>query len=953
MKRILGLLLATLLVIFGQVEPANALEPNTDFVGTWDTTKLSEGSSDEFKISLPLEETGTYAFTVNWGDSNTTVIDWDPTQPEGQGPFSELPITHSYDSPGIYEITISGVIKGFGFRDAGDKLKITNISNWGNLNFGNSGGYFSGAANLEVSATDAPDLTGTTNLGYTFAGAAKFNGAVGNWNVSEVTNISSIFENATSFNQPLNDWNVSKVTLMRASFYGATSFNQPLDKWNVSNVWHFGGTFQSATSFNQDISDWDVVSGGVANLVIENDVADYQLEMIGFFSNTAITPFKYGKMLRAWAALVGTYEDPTITAPDHGFNISAKYPDDSETVSAREYLVNQGWEINDAGPVTLPTQIGRSSSVTVSYRNDQEVAETFDSVTLTGNSRRAFTISDTDCVNLELEPGDTCTSVLTFSPIFEGHQMAELRFHVSGKPNFIYRSAGFEIFGTGSCEANGFAGGSGTALDPFEISNLNELNCINAYSVDNGYLYLSKSFKLVADIDLNNEADVFSGIGTWWYGFDGSFDGNGHSITGMKLTGMFASMFPWITGSTVIKNLTLIDPSINSNWDAAAITNYADGNARIENVHVVGGLVENTSGGWAGGLVGQAYNLTLTGSSSSANVQLSGESNEVKTAGGLVEQADSNTLIENSYSTGTVSYLSSGENRTFRLGGLVGWIANATIKNSYVTGLIGTDSLDQTSHAAGIAGYARSITVENSFSAAEFEMPETVTTAAFIGEAEGSNILTGNFWNSEVSSISTDALAETGKLEAKTTADMKNLATYQAANWDITQYSGGETVWVKLANALPQLYFEPAALELPSQPQNNNPTPTPSPTLVPPVVIPPITSNPPTSEGEPGDKPENILVGNLTVLEFKELTKDQISNFDKEDAKLITQAKLVVLTMEQIRAIPAAAISAIKPSAIAKLTLGKLKSLRAAQIKALTNKQIAALSSKQRRVIGL
>ena len=87
---------------------------------------------------------------------------------------------------------------------------------------------FYGCANLTVLATDAPDLSGVTNMGSMFNGATSFNNPINHWDVSNVTQMYLLLAN-TAFNQPLNNWDVSNVTDMSQMFNGATSFNQPLN----------------------------------------------------------------------------------------------------------------------------------------------------------------------------------------------------------------------------------------------------------------------------------------------------------------------------------------------------------------------------------------------------------------------------------------------------------------------------------------------------------------------------------------------------------------------------------------------------------------------------------------------------------------------------------------------------------------------------------------------------
>ena len=228
--------------------PTPSPTPTTDpslFISQWKTDN-SGGVTTNTQIILPLESTGTYNFTVNWGDGSSNVIT----------SWNQAETTHTYSSAGTYTVTISGTIRGFRFNNSGDKTKIINIAQWGALRVGNSGGYFYGCSNLNATATDALNLTGTTNLSAMFATARSFNGAIGNWNTSSVTNMNFLFHD-TYFNQPIGNWDTANVTNMNRMFHTARGFNQPIGNWDTSKVTDMGVMFLSATSFNQNIGNWN------------------------------------------------------------------------------------------------------------------------------------------------------------------------------------------------------------------------------------------------------------------------------------------------------------------------------------------------------------------------------------------------------------------------------------------------------------------------------------------------------------------------------------------------------------------------------------------------------------------------------------------------------------------------------------------------------------------------
>ena len=105
------------------------------------------GTSTTKQFTLPLFSGASYNFTVNWGDSTTSAITTS-TSP-----------THTYALAGTYTIQLTeNVIGGFPriyFNSAGDRLKLTQISQWGGGTWSSMGNAFWGCSNLTISATDA------------------------------------------------------------------------------------------------------------------------------------------------------------------------------------------------------------------------------------------------------------------------------------------------------------------------------------------------------------------------------------------------------------------------------------------------------------------------------------------------------------------------------------------------------------------------------------------------------------------------------------------------------------------------------------------------------------------------------------------------------------------------------------------------------------------------------
>ncbi len=223
-----------------------------DFISVWDTSKTSAESSNADQIKLPLQSSGTYNFNVSWGDGNSDLIT----------AYNQTEVNHTYSNPGQYTLIINGTILGWGFQNTGDKLKIAEISQWGSLQLGNNEDYFAGCSNLNLTAIDNLNLTGTTSLSAAFYKCTNLgsSGIMNNWDVSSVTNMSYMFWDTISFNQDIGGWDVSSVTVMLGMFSGADTFNQDIGGWDVSSVTNMRTMFGAASSFNQDIGGWDVSS---------------------------------------------------------------------------------------------------------------------------------------------------------------------------------------------------------------------------------------------------------------------------------------------------------------------------------------------------------------------------------------------------------------------------------------------------------------------------------------------------------------------------------------------------------------------------------------------------------------------------------------------------------------------------------------------------------------------
>ena len=234
---------------------------NSSFITVWQTTMPNE------KITIPTNSSsGQYNYTVDWGDG--TLAD---TNLSGDA-------THTYTAARAYEVKITGDFPHIHFNGREGSDKIQAVRQWGDIQWKSMKEAFAGCSNLEITATDTPDLSAVTDMSRMFQNATSFNQDISNWDVSKVIDMHGMFHGATAFNQDISNWNVSNVEIMRNMFWKATSFNQDIGSWDVSNVTSITWMFEEATAFNQDIGDWNV-SSSISMLGMFKDATSFNQDI--------------------------------------------------------------------------------------------------------------------------------------------------------------------------------------------------------------------------------------------------------------------------------------------------------------------------------------------------------------------------------------------------------------------------------------------------------------------------------------------------------------------------------------------------------------------------------------------------------------------------------------------------------------------------------------------------
>ena len=225
---------------------------NLSFVTQWTTT-----GSDE-KVTIPFVDDESMNFTIDWGDGSTadTVTAYDDNLGGGA-------IDHTYAAANTYTVTMTGTITSIKFNNGGDKAKLVKITNWGTFKITIDDAFW-GCSNLDITATDAPDLSSltgySTGLSHCFHGCTALTsiGKASAWDLSNVTRIAYMFDGCTNFNQDITMWDTSSVTSFQNAIHDATSFNQNISSWDTSAATAgFPAMFDGATSFDQNLNTWD------------------------------------------------------------------------------------------------------------------------------------------------------------------------------------------------------------------------------------------------------------------------------------------------------------------------------------------------------------------------------------------------------------------------------------------------------------------------------------------------------------------------------------------------------------------------------------------------------------------------------------------------------------------------------------------------------------------------
>ena len=203
---------------------------------------------------------------------------------------------------------------------------------------------------------------------------------------------------------------------------------------------------------------------------------------------------------------------------------------------------------------------------------------------------------------------------------------------------------------------------------------------------------------LTADIDLTGKD--WTPIGTDYdNSYKGTFDGGGHTITGLTFTtnDEYAGLFGWLNKAGTVKNVVMEGVQITSNQIYGGSIGGVVGSSwgTIENCSVSGSVSGTV---YVGGVVGVQIGGSITGCSSSATVKGTVD------VGGVAGQTNSSATLTACYATGNV-IIEIDPVKNISGGGLVGFNGGNGVLACYATGNVtSTGSSTGNVHIFGLLG---------------------------------------------------------------------------------------------------------------------------------------------------------------------------------------------------------------------------------------------------------
>lgn len=346
------------------------------------------------------------------------------------------------------------------------------------------------------------------------------------------------------------------------------------------------------------------------------------------------------------------------------------------------------------------------------------------------------------------------------------------------------------IGGLVSAQSNPYAGGSGTAGNPYQIADWTHLNDTRKN--------LDANFTLVNDLDETtagydnvanltaNGGDGFLPIGNLTHRFNGTFDGAGYAISGLHIyrsSENRVGLFGVIDGTVTNVSLDVVNVIGNDTVGGLVGQNFRAGpnGGTINDSSATGNVIGTET---VGGLVGH-NNGTVTESFATED-NVTGNKN----VGGLVGHNDG---------TVTESFAAVRVSASARLGGLVGWNDDGDVFDSYATGNVsGGDSVGG---LVGISGVGKS-NVTRTYAAGNVSGGANVGGLVGLVSNAGFGFVGNSYWDTLVTGQSNAVGSSNGGFQTNlvglTTSQMQGSAA--TGNMTALDFS---TTWTTVAGGFP------------------------------------------------------------------------------------------------------------------------------------------------------
>ena len=205
---------------------------------------------------------------------------------------------------------------------------------------------------------------------------------------------------------------------------------------------------------------------------------------------------------------------------------------------------------------------------------------------------------------------------------------------------------------------------------------------------------------ITIDTDIDLTGKDWTPIGTDYdNSYKGTFDGGGHTITGLTITtkDQFVGLFGYLNRAGTVKNVVMEGIQITSNQiyggSIGGVVGYSWGT--IENCSVSGSVSGTV---YVGGVVGAQIGGSITGCSSSATVKGTVD------VGGVAGQTNSSATLTACYATGNVT-IEINPAKNIAGGSLVGFNGGSSVLACYATGNVtSTGSSTGKVHIGGFLG---------------------------------------------------------------------------------------------------------------------------------------------------------------------------------------------------------------------------------------------------------